>query len=158
MAEYITPGRSKVYWVTTLTSTTSPSAAEIVAGVNLTPVLRGIPDLPRSANTADASDLSSTFEKRARGTVGGDSGTFQLKRLTGTETAYAALDEGDEGFLVVFRKGTAGASPAASDVADVYPAQVNTIADDTPGRNDIDSVTVTIVLTDNPSRDATVAA
>lgn len=158
MASYITPGRSKVFWVTTLSSTTSPSAAEINAGVELTGKLRGIPQIPRTANTADASDLSSTFEKRMRGTVGGDSITMELKRDTGTETEYAAMDEGDEGFLVVFRKGTAGASPAAADVCDVYPAVVNVKGDGQPGRNDVDFAIFELVVTDNPSRDVVVAA
>ena len=155
---YITPGLSKVFWVTTLTSTTSPSAAEINAGTELTSKLRGIPNLPRSGNTADDSDLSSAFEKRIRATVGGDTVSFDLKREKGTETEYSAMSEGDNGYLVVFRKGTAGSSPASGDVCDVYPVQVLVKSPGQPGRNDVDFETVECTVTADPSRDVTVAA
>lgn len=155
MAVYITPGRSKVFWMLTLTTPSGPGATQINAGVDLTSALRGIPSIPRTGNLADSSDLSSTFEKRVRGTVGGDALTFQLNRNTSTETAYAAMVEGVEGFLVVLRKGTAGATPAIGDKADVYTGIINTVSDNSPGRNDVDSVTVEIAITDNPNRDKT---
>lgn len=158
MSAYITPGRSKVRWGPAPASAAAPTAAEANAATDLTPKLRGMPNLPRTGNTADSSDLSSTFEKRQRGTVGGDQASFELKRDTGTETEYDSMDEGDEGALYVFRKGTAGASPAADDIVDVYPAQINAISDGQPGRNDVDFTVFELVLTDNPSRDVAVVA
>lgn len=158
MSAYITPGLSKVRWGAAPANPAAPTAAECTAATDLTPKLRGIPNIPRTGNTADSSDLSSTFEKRQRGTVGGDMITFELKRDTGTETEYASMDEGDSGALYVFRKGTAGASPAAGDKVDVYLAQVNSIADGNPGRNDVDFAIFELVVTDNPNRDVTVAA
>jgi hypothetical protein len=160
MSAYITPGRSKVFWLDAITSVTAPEDDDFVGAgaTELTAKLRNLPNIPRTGNTADSSDLSSTFEARQRGTVGGDMASFELKRDTGTETEYESMDEGDEGFLVIFRKGTAGAAPAANDVCDVYPSQVNTIADGSPGRNEVDFSIFELVLTANPSRDISVVA
>lgn len=155
--EYITPGRSKWFWVITLTTPTAPGATQINAGVDLTAKLQGMPAIPRTGNVADSSDLSSTFEKRQRGTVGGDMASFTLKRdRLATETAYAAMVEGVEGYLVGFRKGTAGATPAIGDKADVFACTVNAVGDGSPGRNDVDFATIELVITDNPNRDVTV--
>lgn len=153
MSRYITPGRSKVIYNQTVSTPSTPTNLEINAGVDLTPDLSGIPTIPRTGNLADASDLSSTFEKRVRGTVGGDSMSMELKRKTGTETAYAALEEGDLGYVYVFRKGFTGSTVSTNDYCDIYPVQVNTIADNTPGRNDVDSVVVELAIVDNPIRD-----
>lgn len=155
MAVYITPGRSKVFWMLTLSTPSGPGATQINAGVELTSALRGIPSIPRTGNLADATDLSSTFEKRVRGTVGGDAMTFALNRNTSTETAYAAMVEGTAGYVVVFRKGTAGATPAIGDKADVYTGFINVVGDNVPGRNDVDSANIEIAISENPSRDVT---
>lgn len=156
MAVYITPGRSKVYWMLTLSTPSTPSATQIIAGVELSSALRGIPSIPRTGNLADSSDLSSTFEKRVRGTVGGDAMTLTLNRNTSTETAYNALTEGASGYVVVFRKGVAGTQAAIADKCDVYTGIINAVSDNSPGRNDVDSVNIEIAITDNPSRDVTV--
>lgn len=156
MSSYITPGRSKVYWVLTVTTTSTPTDLELQAGTDLTPKLRGLPNIPRSANTADSSDLSSTFEKRQRGTVGGDVISFELKRDTGTETEYDAMDEGDEGYLAVFRKGFATTQPTIGDKVDIFTCTVNVKGDGNPGRNDVDFSMFELVVTDNPDRDVSV--
>ena len=156
MSAYITPGRSKVYWVVTVSDPTDPTPSEINAGTDLTNKLRGIPAVPRTGNLADISNLSSTFEARQRGTVGGDVATFELLRDTLTETAYDIMDEGDEGYLIILRKGIAGTQVAVGDKCDVFPATVNAVSDGSPGRNDPDFAVFEIAITANPSRDISI--
>lgn len=139
-----------------MSTPTAPGAVEINAGVELSAKLRGIPSIPRTANLADSADLSSTFEKRQRGTVGGDALSFQLKRDTSTETEYSSMVEGEEGYLVVARKGVANGSTAAfGDKCDVFTCIVNKVGDGTPGRNDIDFAEFELAITANPNRDVT---
>jgi hypothetical protein len=156
MSAYITPGRSKVYWVETVSDPSDPTPTEINAGTDLSAKLRGVPSVPRTGNLADISNLSSTFEARQRGTVGGDVVSFELLRDTLTETAYASMAEGDEGYLVILRKGIAGTQVAVGDIADVFPATVNTKGDGSPGRNDPDFAVFELAITANPSRDITI--
>ena len=155
---YILPGRMKVFWVNTLSSVTSPTATQINAGTELTGALKGAPDAPRSGNTADDSDLSTRVDKQAQGTITLGSITMMIKRTLATETAYAAIVEAASGFLVVFRKGTAGASPAADDVADVFTVDVNVKAPGTPGRNEVDFSNAELINTAEPSYDAVLVA
>lgn len=155
---YILPGLTKTFIVTTLTSTTSPSAAEVNAGTEITAALKGIPDAPRSGNQADDSDLSDRVNKQVRGTIDLGAMTMQMKRTLATETEYNAVVEGDSRFLVVLRQGTAGASPAAGDLADVFTIEVNVKGPGTPGRDEVDFSNVEVVNRASPSYDATLAA
>lgn len=155
---YILPGLSKAFIVTTLTSVTAPSAAEINVGQEITDGLQGIPDAPRTGNQADDSDLSTRVNKTVRGTVDLGALTMQMKRTKATETEYNAIVEGDDRFLVVLRQGTAGASPASGDLADVFTIEVNIKGPGTPGRDDVDFANVECVNRAEPSYDAVVAA
>jgi hypothetical protein len=155
---YILPGLSKVFIVTTLTSVSTPSAAEVNAGVEISPAVRGIPDAPRSGNQADDSDISTRVNKQVRGTIDLGALTVQLKRTLATETEYNAVVEGDSRFLVVLRQGTAGASPAAGDMADVFTIEVNTKGPGTPGRDEVDFSNVEMVNRAEPEYDAVLAA
>lgn len=155
---YITPGRSKVYYVQTVTTATAPTNLELAAGMDLSPALRGMPQVPRSATPADSSDLSSEFEKRVRGTVGGDAMSMEFKRKLGTETQLDVLDEGDFGYIAIFRKGLAGTTPSVGDKCDFYPVQVNTIGPGSPGRTDVDTELVEFLIYDDPIRDYSVVS
>lgn len=155
---FILPGRIKVFIVTTLSSVTAPSAAEINAGVEITPAVRLAPEAPRTGNFADDSDISDRVNKQARGTIDLGAYTFQLKRTLVTETEYNAVVEGDSRFIVELRKGTAGASPASGDVADVYTIDVHTKAPGVPGREEVDFSTVACANTAAPAYDSVLAA
>lgn len=150
---YITPGLSKVFWAATITAPTGPAATEINAGTELTPAVRGMPDAPRSGNVADDSDLSTRVDKQQRGTITLGAVTVQMKRSQATETQYAAIDEGDSGYLIVFRKGTAGATPAAADVCDVFTVDLNVKGPGTPGRNEVDFSNFEFINRDEPNYD-----
>lgn len=154
---YTTPGRSKVIYVVTVTTPTAPTEIEINAGADLTKALRGLPDVPRSATTADASDLSSKFDKQVGATVGGDTGQMEFKRRLTTETEYGAFDEGDAGYLAIFRKGLSnGVTVSVGDVCDFYPIEILTKAPVAAGRTDIDTSIVTFSITDDPLMDYSV--
>ena len=159
MAKYGPAGKSEVWWVTTIASAAAPTATELNAGVDLTSFIKTLPDLPRTGNLIDVAVLSSTFEARQRGTVGGDVASGEFLRDDATDTAYTTLTEGAEGFICVARKGLATAGTwAISDEVDVFPATVNTIADGNPGRNDADFFVAEWALTANPTRAFSVAA
>ena len=154
----ILPGRIKYFIVTTLASVTAPSAAEITAGTELTPAVRLIIAAPRPGNQADDSDVSDRINKQVTATIDLGPVTFQLKRTLVTETEYNAVVEGDSRFLVELRKGTAGASPAAGDVANVYTIDVNVKSPGVPGRDEVDFSTVEAVQTAVPAYDSVLAA
>lgn len=155
---YITPGLSKIWWAASVADPAAPTVAEINAGTDVSPAVKGMPDAPRTGNTADDSDITSRVDKQARGTITLGAVTVQMKRSLATETQYDAIAEGDSGFLFVFRKGLAGATPAAADVCDVYIVDLNVKAPGTPGRNEVDFSNFEFINTDEPNYDTAVAA
>jgi hypothetical protein len=157
MGKYAPPGKSEVAWTETVSDYTSITAAEINAGTNLTEFVRTLPDIPRTGNTVDVATLDSKFEKRQVGTRGGDSISTEILRDDTTDTAYTTLVEDAAGYLVVARKGLATAGTfATSDVVDVFPCTVLSVADGSPGRNDPDFAVVQLVVTSDPDRNQTI--
>jgi hypothetical protein len=100
-------GQIRVYYVATLASLTAPSAATIIAGTDLTPLLRrdGL-TTPRSGNVLDASDASTRTNKSAPGNIdlGQISLRFQRDSVTGTDVAWTLLAEDVAGYIVVRRR------------------------------------------------------
>ncbi len=157
MSTYITPGVSEVVWVTTIAAAPAVTATEANNGVDLTAFAQAMPTIPRGTNLSDNSDLSSTFESRNVGTRGGDLIDLIIKRhkVAGTDTAYTTLTEDTVGFLLVGRQGLAAPGTwAIGDRFDLFPATVSSLEDGTPGRNDIDTAIVHMVVTTAPTRDS----
>ena len=159
MGKYSTPGKSEVHWVTTIGDPAAPTAAELNAGTTLTNDTPSMPTLPRNASTVDVAVLASKYEARQVGTRGGDLLSLRLLRDDGTETALAAVPEDATGFLVIARKGLATPGTfAIGDEVDVYPSDVASNADGTPGRNEADFIEVQLVATADPTRQFSIAA
>lgn len=153
MPRYATPGKSEVHWVTTIANLATPTTAELNAGVDLTEFCRVMPSVPRGLNTVDVADLSSKYEKRQVGTRGGDILSVEVFRDDATDTAVTTLTEDTAGFLVLARKGLATPGTfAVADEVDVYPATIGSSEDQSPGRNDADMSTISLVATDDPNR------
>lgn len=128
----LTPdGFTKAWWVTTLSSLTAPSLAEITAGTELTPFITrtGI-DIPEEGTDADSSDLSSARDKSVPSTYGGPI-TIELYRDDGTgggtDAAWTALPRLTIGYLVVARFGGTGTDNAiaVSDTVETYTGRVS---------------------------------
>jgi hypothetical protein len=157
MAKYAPPGKSEVHFTETVSDYTSITAAEANGGTDLTSFVRTLPDIPRTGNTVDVATLDSKFEKRQVGTRGGDSISMEILRDDTTDTAYTTLVEDVAGYLLVARKGLATAGTfSTSDVLDIYPVTVLSVADGSPGRNDADFSVVSMVVTEDPDRNQTI--
>lgn len=146
--------------VTTIAVPAAPTAAELNAGQDMTGVLQLLPDIPRTANLVDISDLSSKFESRQVGTRGGDMMQFiVLRDDAGAETALAAVAEDTVGFICIARKALATTGTwAIGDEVDVFPVTIASDADGSPGRNDADTAVISAAVTADPDRRFTIAA
>lgn len=157
MSKYAPPGVSEVAFAVTVSDYTNLTASEANAGTDLTSFIRTLPDIPRTANLVDVATLDSKFEKRQVGTRGGDVISLEILRDDTTDTAYTTLAEDTAGYLIVARKGLATAGTfATSDVVDVFPVTVASVADGNPGRNDPDFAVVELAVTSDPSRNQTI--
>lgn len=158
MATYSADGKVKVGWVTTLSSTTSPTAVQITAGVdlenNITP--DGL-NLTSSQAKTDTTSLASTFNTYEPGRTDFDA-ELTLALDDSSTTVYDALKTpGTAGYLVV-RYGVAATTDwAASQKVDVYPAKLGRAMKNTVAANELQTYTVPLFITSAPSFDSTVA-
>lgn len=161
MANLTFDGNVKVSFVSTLTSTTSPSAAELTAGTSLESHIT--PDglaTPFDTAEVDQSSLGSTFTNKTAGRREPNlSITFKTLTSAGVATAAATtLIYRAEGYLVVRRHKAASAAFAAADVVDVYPVQVGQPSPANAAPNEVQKATVTLFCTADPSLGVTAAA
>ena len=161
MAKFTYDGNIKVWWVTTLTSTTAPSLAEITAGVELTPFMRSL-SLPFSGSVVDSGTADSRFNTTVPGTFGGQEASFTGTRddVDANDDAYAALARDEIGYLVVSWTGGSGANNAiaATDEVDVWEAQVISRQNADYGRQTLGEFTSTFSILSVPDEGSTVAA
>jgi hypothetical protein len=154
-------GVGALVWCATIANKSAPTAAEIAAGVRITPQLTndGL-DTPKTGKTIDVADASDLFDKTAPGSFGGNNSKASL------DLAWATLAAGAVGYLVVARfgfgqdsngKGTPGGTATIGDRCEVWPATVISrapmaIADGKATTFDCD-----ISFQDSPVTDAVVA-
>lgn len=146
-----------VWWVTTLSSQTSPTAAQINAGSNLTTFtpVDGV-NIGGTRNNASQAMLGGAFVTEEPGTWGT---TFELTfvRDDTTDTAWTTFASAYKtaGFLVVRRVGTGNAS--ATQKVEVYPVRTHIPQMLASAENEYSKFTVQFAVTAQPSLEATVA-
>lgn len=155
-------GNVKVSWVATLSSTTSPSAAQLTAGTSLEAHIT--PDglaVPFDTAAVDQSSLSSTYTNEAAGRRHMQ-GSITFKRWDATAGAATAAESTlvyrAEGYLVVRWNKAATTAFAATDKVDVYPVQCGQPSPANAAPNETQKSTVTVFSTADPSLSVTAAA
>ncbi len=153
------PGTAEVAWVASISDKDAPTAAELNAGVDLTGFVRGLPNIPETGNTADISDLSSGFNKRAAASYGGDTLTLEAYMDDGTDTAYDTLIRGTAGHVVVADYGLATTGTfAVADEVWVYPVTIISRGKGVPGRDEDEFFISECAITDVPNEKYAVAS
>lgn len=130
----------RVWVVTTLSSLTAPTAAQINAGVEITADLPDPVNFSATTNYLDSSDISTAQDKQQTGTTSIENMEFEIWRdkVAASQIAYNALPNGSVRYLVKFEGGgIAGASPAAADLCDVAQITVGIKTDVPSPRNSL---------------------
>ncbi len=152
-------GRTGVWFVASLASTTSPSAAAIAAGTALHPALRALSGFTSETEDLDNADMSSTFGKTIPGgeTPAGSSMTFAAgDALADVEEAIrTALPEGQNGF-VCFTKWSK--TPTSGQPVDVWPIRCKAVNDEFTVDNAVAQYVIGMAIPDPPSKNRTMAA
>jgi hypothetical protein len=161
MSRLMFPGTGKLRWVTTLSSTSAPTATQINAGVDLTPWLRqdGLSRTMTGAVT-DVADARDTFDRTDLGTYSAALDvTFLRDSTAAADTAFSTLTRGTRGFLVVAPFGWAsGATTAtAADRCEVWTVVVSSLSPEAEGKEKAQVMKVTFACPDAPILNAVVA-
>ena len=161
MARIQFTGTGKAYFVTPLSSTTSPTAVQIIAGTDLTPFLRqdglnrsqdsGLVDTATAANLFETTDIGTRSAKLEL--------TLYRDSETADDDAWAALEIGNRGFLVVLPFGGGGALGVhvAADRCEVWPVAIANRSNSAIAKDAAQVFTVSCAVTSAPVDDAVVA-
>jgi hypothetical protein len=149
----------RVWAVTTLSSLTAPTAAQINAGVEITADLPAPINFSGTTNYIDVSDISTAQDKQQTGTISIDNMEFEIYRhKAASQLAYDALPNSTVRYLVKFEGGgIAGASPAAGDKCDVAAVTVGIKTDVASPRNDSRRARVPVAVNEAIAWRSTVA-
>lgn len=156
MAARLVDGNTKVWWVTTLSSTTSPTASQINAGVALEGFITadGLEVSP-DQNFVDVSVLNSLSELQDFGRTKVDA-SLTMKRDS-TDTAYTTFASMPAGYLVI-RRGVANTTTGtAGQKVEVYPVKASKRLPVKPAANDMEKFMVKFALQADYVEEATVA-
>src|SRR6266540_689953 len=159
-------GNLRVVWMSSVSNTAAPTAAEFAAETVLSgQMLRDGLTTPKAGNMTDASDVASAFNKTVPSTYGGDpmEMKFREDRTTTTVDAIkavliplsAAAPQGTAGFVGIRRYGGSTTAVIATHRVEIWPATVASVEPDQIGDNPY-SFTVKFGITSDPSIDVAV--
>lgn len=157
MSRIVFEGNYKIYWSATVASKTAPSAATDF-GTEITKFVPkdGLRYGP-SFNKVDASNISSGFDPEYQGSWRMDSG-LTVQWDDGTNTAVDLFaTHGTLGYLIALPEATAS-SPAVGDKAFVIPVDASIAVPNNTAPNALQTMEVSLAVTEEPSFAAVVAA
>ncbi len=141
----------EVWFGITVADPQVPTAVELNAFTDVTGDSRGIPDTPGTGNAADASDLSSKFNKRQAASFGGDNFTAEYYQDSGADVAYDLLVQGTAGFFAIARYGLAAAGTwAIADEVWLYEGTILARSEGQPGRDELEFFVCEFAITEPP--------
>lgn len=157
MGRVIPNEQTWVGFATTIASATLvPTAAEITAAINLTPLLMGI-NASSTGNTVPTPSFDTLFETTIIGT---SQATFSADfyRDDLADTAWDTLPRTTAGFFIISRFGGAGTDhkPIAADVVEVWPVTVVSRTAANMANNTVQTFTVTCSVNIEPNEAAIV--
>lgn len=162
MARIIPNQNTYIAFATTIANIQAPTAAEIAAGVNLTPHVMTL-NASASGNTVPTPSFDSLFETNIPGTQQASfSGDFYRNNASGAsgDLAWVTLPRLTSGFFVISRFGGTGANqlPIATNKVEVWPVLVTSRTMANMSNNTVMTFTVTCSVPEQPAESAVVAA
>jgi len=159
MADIVADGRTRVYWVTTISNQNAPTTTELNAGMDLTSTLTadGLNGFAPDTAWVDTSSLASTFNTGVNGRTSFSNTKLRLKKQSGTDTIFTTLVRDTAGFVVIRRSTTQATAWASSQAIEVYPALIGEVARMDPEPNTVERYELPVMITASPSLRAAVA-
>jgi hypothetical protein len=141
-----------------ITNIAAPTAAQVAAAENLTPLLISLNASSRG-NTVPTPSFDTLFETSTTGT---SAATFDADfyRDDEDDAAWELLQRGVRGFFLISRFGGTGTNnlPVATDEVEVWPVTITSRSMANMSNNTVLTFTVSCAVTKEPAEDAVVAA
>jgi len=149
-----------VGFATTVADIDSPTAAEVGAAINVTPLLISI-NASTTGNTVPTPTLDTLFETSVPGTSAAQfSADFYRDDDEDDDIAWPLLPRGTKGYFLISRFGGTGPNkrPAATQGLEVWPVTITSRSMAQLSSNTAQTFTVTAAVPREPAEDAVVVA
>jgi hypothetical protein len=159
VADITADGKTRVYWVTSISNQAAPTTTELNAGIDLTSTLTadGLSGLNPDTADVDTSSLASTFSTNVNGRTSFSNTQLTLKKQSGTDTIFTTLTRDTAGFLAVRRSAAQATAWASAQALEVYPALCEEVSRIDPAPNTVERYVIGLKITASPSLRAAVA-
>ncbi len=159
MADIPSDGKTRAYWVTTISNIAAPTTTELNAGIDLTNTLTadGLQGFQPDTATVDTSSLASTFNTGTNGRTSFSNTKLRLKKQSGTDTIFTTLTRDTAGYVVIRRSVTQATAWASSQAVEVYPALCGEVSRMDPEPNTVERYEIPVMITQTPNLRAAVA-
>lgn len=149
MADVVADGRTRVYWVTTISNQNAPTTTELNAGIDLTSTLTadGLNGFQPDTAAVDTSSLASTFTSNVNGRTSFSSTKLRLKKQASGDTIFTTLVRDTAGFVVIRRSVTQSTAWTSSQAIEVYPALIGEVARMDPEPNTVERYELPVMIT-----------
>lgn len=156
---FMRKGTAKVWWVPTIADTVTlvPTAAEVNGGTELTASIAAINGFSFSNSPIDTPDMGESFVSKIPGEDTVENSSIEFYEKKTTEVIRASQSKDSAGYVVIFARGIAGATPAAADECDVWPATIGSNSRMYSAGNEAAKFNVVYTLTGAPAEDVAVA-
>ena len=158
MSKMIPNQNSWVGFAATVANIAAPTAAELTAATNVTPLLISI-NASSTGNTVPTPALDSLFETSVAGTAAAQF-TADFYRDDDDDFAWNLLPRGTEGFFIISRFGGTGTNkkPVATQTCEVWPVYTTSRSSSSLTSNTAETFTLTCSVPREPDEDAVVTA
>lgn len=159
MPDITADGKTRVYWVSTISNIQSPTTAELNAGIALQSTLTadGLAGFNPATADVDTSALDSTFTTNVNGRTSFSNTTLRLKKQSGGDTIFTTLVRDTAGYVVIRRSIASTTAWTTAQACEVYPAVCEEVSRMDPAPNTIERYEIGIKITATPALRAAVA-
>lgn len=159
MADITSDGKTRAYWVTTISNINAPTTTELNAGIALHSTLTadGLAGFQPETADVDTSSLDSTFSTMVNGRTSFSGTLLRLKKQSGTDTIFTTLTRDTAGYVVIRRSLAASTAWASAQAIEVYPALCGEVSRIDPEANTVERYEVPIKITSAPALRSAVA-
>jgi hypothetical protein len=147
---YIPPGKRRYYWVTTITTYTSPLRSELDAGKDLTAEIADVTGFDVTSDMVETPDLGTTYTSKVPGRTNSSDSSITFYADSTSNDVRTLLPRNTSGFVVIFGEGD-----VTGQKMDVFPARVASEYVD-QGTADPGRVVVNFSITRLPAQNVTI--